>query len=207
MPKLTFPMPGPAVLTVPAPAPDSVLAGSAPGWRYSSGRWAVTIAATALSTWMLEVVATAAGLALVATQLLQTAPHGLVLGFLAITYLAWAAGLRVNVQANWRLLEDTGTSTNALSKGLFDLLRHRSSSRRALRTASAVGYITPEIAKEAPYYAGAFGAALLSEAVDATDALIFLSGTNIGAAAYEYTVGRLTRRYLDGRSRRSARTS
>ena len=54
---------------------------------------------------------------------------------------------------------------------------------------------------------GAFGAALLSDAVDATDALIFLSGTNIGAACYEYTVGRLTSSYLDGRSRRIARVS
>jgi hypothetical protein len=207
MSKLTYPLPGPAVLAVTAPAPDSVLAQSERGWRSSSGRWAVTIAATALSTWTLEAVATAAGLALVASQLLQTAPRGFLLGFLAITYLAWAAGLRVNVQSNWRLLEDTGTSTNALSKGLFDLLRHRSSSRRARRTASAVGYVSPEIAKEAPYYAGAFGAALLSEAVDATDALIFLSGTNIGAAVYEYTVGRLTRGYLAGRSRRIARAS
>ena len=131
----------------------------------------------------------------------------LVLGFLAVTYLVWAAGLRVNVQANWRLLEDTGTSTNAVSKGLFDLVRHRSCSRRALRTASAAGYVGPEIVKEAPYYAGAFGAALLSDAVDATDALIFLGGTNIGAAVYEYTVGRLTRSYLNGRSRRIARVS
>ncbi len=198
MPELTYPPPDAAVLAVPAPAH---------AWRLSSGRWAFTIAATALSTWTLELVATAAGLALVASQVLQTAPRGLVLGFLAITYLTWAAGLRVNVRANWCLLEATGTSTNALSKGLFDLLRHRSSSRRALRTASAIGYVGPEIVKEAPYYAGAFGAALLSEAVDATDALIFLSGTNIGAAVYEYTVGRLTRGYLDGRSRRIARVS
>ncbi len=205
MPELTYPRPVAAALVAPAVAPDSVVARSSPSWRGSSRRWALTIAATALSTWTLEVIATAAGLALVASQVLQTAPRGLVLGFLAITYLTWAAGLRVNVQANWCLLEVTGTSTNALSKGLFDLLRHRSSSRRALRTASAVGYVVPEIAKEAPYYAGAFGAALLSDAVDATDALIFLSGTNLGAAAYEYTVGRLTRGYLDGRSRRTAR--
>ena len=199
MSRLTYPLPGPAVLAVRGRL------GRRTDWRRSSRRWAFTIAATALSTWTLEVVATAAGLALVASQVLQAAPRGLLLGFLAITYLIWAAGLRVNVRANWRLLEDTGTSTNALSKGLFDLLRHRSSSRRALRTASAVGYVGPEIAKEAPYYAGAFGAALLSEAVDATDALIFLSGTNIGAAVYEYSVGRLTRGYLDGRSRRIAR--
>ena len=43
------------------------------------------------------------------------------LGVLVVTYLIWAAGMRFNVQANWCLLEDTGTSTNAMSKGLFDL--------------------------------------------------------------------------------------
>jgi hypothetical protein len=175
------------------------------GWRASSGRWAVTLAATAVSTWALDAVATLAGVALAASELLQPAPHGVVVGLLVLSYVIWGAGLRVNLQANWRLLEDTGTSTNALSKVLFDLLRRRSSSRRALFTASAVGYVIPEIAKEAPYYAGAFGAAVLSDSVDATHALIFLAGANLGAAIYEYTVGRLTRGYLDGRSRRVAR--
>jgi hypothetical protein len=74
-----------------------------------------------------------------------------------------------------------------------------------VRTASAVGYIVVEIAKEAPYYAGAFGTALVSDAVDSTDALVFLGGANLGAAVYEYGVARLTRTYLDGRTRRVAR--
>ncbi len=53
-----------------------------------------------------------------------------------------------------------------------------------------------EIAKEAPYYAGAFGAVLLSDSVSSTDALIFMTGTNLGAAAYEYGLARLTRAFL-----------
>ncbi|HRI96239.1 MAG TPA: hypothetical protein PLZ93_11530, partial [Nocardioides sp.] len=135
------------------------------------------------------------------------APHAVVVALLVLSYVTWGAGLRVNLRANWRLLEDTGTSTNALSKMLFDLLRRRSSSRRSLYAASALGYVIPEIAKEAPYYAGAFGAAVLTDSVDATHALIFLAGANLGAALYEYAVGRLTRGYLDGRSRRVARAS
>ena len=74
-----------------------------------------------------------------------------------------------------------------------------------MRAASAVGYVVTEVAKEAPYYAGAFGTALLSDAVDSTDALVFLGGANLGAAVYEYGLARLTRTVLDGRSRRVAR--
>ncbi len=158
-----------------------------------------------MSTWALDLVAAAAGVVLVASHVLDGAARGVVLGFLAATYVLWAAGLRVNLIANWRLLEETGTSTNALSKGLFDLARLRSNSQRAVRVASAVGYVVTEVAKEAPYYAGAFGTALLSDAVDSTDALVFLGGANVGAACYEYGVARLTRTYLDGRSRRLAR--
>ena len=158
-----------------------------------------------MSTWVLDAVATVAGLALAASEVLQSAPHGVVVGLLALSYVIWGAGLRVNLQANWRLLEDTGTSTNVLSKVLFDVLRRRSGSRRALFTASAIGYVIPEIAKEAPYYAGAFGAAVLTDSVDATHALVFLAGANLGAALYEYGVGRLTGGYLDGRARRVQR--
>ncbi|HCB07240.1 MAG TPA: hypothetical protein DEQ43_23825 [Nocardioides bacterium] len=178
-----------------------------PGWRAWSARWAITLVATLVSTWALDAVATVAGVTLAASEVLQPAPHAVVVALLVLSYVTWGAGLRVNLRANWRLLEDTGTSTNALSKMLFDLLRRRSSSRRSLYAASALGYVIPEIAKEAPYYAGAFGAAVLTDSVDATHALIFLAGANLGAALYEYAVGRLTRGYLDGRSRRVARAS
>ena len=125
----------------------------------------------------------------------------LVLGLLAVTYLAWVAGLRANVDANWCLLEQTGTSTNALSKVGFELARLRSTRQRVARVASAIGYVVTEVAKEAPYYAGAFGTTLLSDSVDSTDALAFLAGTNVGAAIYEYGVAHLTRTYLHKRSR------
>jgi NNMT/PNMT/TEMT family len=46
---------------------------------------------------------------------------------------------------------------------------------------------------------------LLSDAVDPTDALVFLGGANLGAAVYEYGVGRLTHTYLGRRSLRIAR--
>ena len=67
---------------------------------------------------------------------------------------------------------------------------------RARRLAAAIGYVGTEIAKETPSYAGAFGAALVSESVSANDALIFLGGANLGAAAYEYGLARLTGAFL-----------
>ena len=51
-----------------------------------------------------------------------------------------------------------------------------------------------------PYYAGAFGAAVLTDTVSSNDALVFLAGANLGAAAYEYGLGRLTRAFLARRT-------
>jgi hypothetical protein len=74
-------------------------------------------------------------------------------------------------------------------------------SLRARRLASAIGYVATELAKEAPYYAGAFGATIVTSSVSSKDALIFLAGTNLGAAIYEYTLARGTRAFLRLRSR------
>jgi hypothetical protein len=159
-------------------------------------RWAVTFTATAVSTYALDAVATAFGVALVATGLLGGLEHGLVLVLLALSYVAWGAGLRVNLRANKALLERTGTSTNALSKAAHDFVALRWESPRARAIAAGAGYVATEIAKEIPYYAGAFGAAVLTDSVSSNDALIFLAGANLGAAVYEYGLARLTRAFL-----------
>ena len=84
---------------------------------------------------------------------------------------------------------------------------------RARRLASQAGYLATELVKEIPYYAGAFGAALVSDSVSSNDALVFLAGTNLGAAAYEYALGRLTRMFFlrlrsaSGRPRGTARAA
>ena len=141
-------------------------------------------------------MATAFGVALVASGLLAGLSHSLILAALALSYAAWIAGLRVNLRANRALLERTGTSTNVLSKAAHDLVALRWESPRARNVAAAAGYVATEIAKEIPYYAGAFGAAVLSDSVSSNDALIFLAGANLGAAAYEYGLARLTRAFL-----------
>jgi hypothetical protein len=156
--------------------------------------WLITVAATAASTYALDAVATAAGVLLVASQLLSGLDHGLALAFLAATYVLWGLGLRANLRANWLLLRRTGTSTNVLSKAAFELTRRRAA--RTQMVAAGAGYVATELAKEAPYYAGAFGAAVLTDAVSSNDALVFLAGANLGAAVYEYALARLTRRAL-----------
>jgi hypothetical protein len=167
-------------------------------------RWAITVVATGVSTCALDVVATAAGTLFAASNPFEGAPEAALLALLAVSYLVWAAGLRLNVIANWHLLEQTGTSTNLPSKVMFELARRRSSSERARRAASAAGYVATEVAKEAPYYAGAFGTALLSDSVTSTDAILFLAGTNVGAAVYEWAVARLSRTVLDRTKRAGA---
>jgi hypothetical protein len=157
-------------------------------------RWGITLTATAASTYALDVFATAAGLALAATHLQRGVDYAALLAFLAATYVAWGAGLRVNLAANARLLERTGTSTNALSKAAYDLVGTRNA--RTRRFAAGAGYVVTELAKEIPYYAGAL-AVLLTDTMTAKDAIVFLGGANLGAAAYEYGLARLTRAFLD----------
>ena len=128
----------------------------------------------------------------------------LLLVFLFATYVAWGAGLRVNLKANWALLEATGTSTNAFSKAAYDLTKLRAWSLRARKLSAGIGYVGTELAKEAPYYAGAFGAALVSDSISSQDALIFLGGANLGAALYEYGLGLGTRSFLGLRKRHAS---
>ena len=114
----------------------------------SATRWALTLAATAASTYALDAVATAAGILVVASHILRGLDHGYVLLFLASTYIAWGMGLRANLAANWALLEETGTSVNALSKAAYDLVKLRTGSVRARRLAAAIGYVgAPSIQK------------------------------------------------------------
>jgi len=153
--------------------------------------WTVTAGATLASTYALDAVATAAGVALAATGLPQRGGHAAVLALLVASYIAWGAGLRVNLAANWDLLCRTGASTNLLSK-LFFALAARSGARWRRHAASA-GYVLTELAKEAPYYAGAFGTLLVTDTVSADDALVFLAGANLGAAVYELGLARATR--------------
>lgn len=169
--------------------------GKGPAWQ-GLGRWAATLAATAISTYALDLVATAAGLALAATHLLDGWERGWVALFLLGSYVAWGAGLWANLKANWELLERTGTSTNALSKAAYDLLGRLQATRSWRRIATDAGYVGTELAKEAPYYVGAVGAALVSRSIDANDAMIFLAGANLGAALYEFALARGVRVFL-----------
>ena len=159
-------------------------------------RWLITVAATAASTYALDAVATAAGLILVESHALRGFDSFQALLFLAITYLIWGAGLRVNLTANWALLERTGMSANVLSKVAYDLIKRRTKSERVRKFTTGAGYVGAELAKEAPYYAGAIGLMLLSDSIAATEVIIFLGGANLGAAAYEYGLARMIRALL-----------
>jgi NNMT/PNMT/TEMT family len=162
--------------------------------RRRLGPWALTLAATAVSTYALDALATAAGVLLVASNALSGLPHWQALVLVVASYVAWGAGLRMSLRANWSLLERTGTSTNVLSKAAHAVTRTRTA--RVRRLASSSGYVATELAKEVPYYAGAFGLAAVSDSVSSNDALVFLVGSGFAAAAYEYGLARLTRSVL-----------
>jgi hypothetical protein len=165
------------------------------------GGWLVTVLATAASTYALDGFAVAVGALLAASGLFAELEGPLLMVFLAATYVAWGVGLRVSLAANWSLLTCTGASTNVLSKAAHDIARARDAGSRTRRFAASSGYVLTELAKEVPYYASASGAALLSDAVSTGDAIVFLAGTNLGAALYEYGLARTTRAYLRRRAR------
>ena len=155
-------------------------------------KWSATVVANVLSTYALDTVCTVAGVLLVASGLFADTGLPFVLTLLGCSYVLWGAGLSSSLEANWRLLEATGTSTSLLSKLAYDLAGSRTSGR-VRRVLCASGYVAFELAKESPYYLGAFGLAFASDAVSSEEAIIFLAGANIGAAAYEYGLSWSTR--------------
>lgn len=159
-------------------------------------QWAVTAAATLASTYALDAVAAGFGVALVASGLLMSLTPAQTLVFLLASYLAWGAGLHANLGMNADLLAQNGVSSSLLSKLAHDLVAARSGTIRARRAAAGAGYVATELAKEAPYYAGAIATAMVSDAVAAPEVILFLGGANFGAAAYEWTLARSTRSLL-----------
>jgi hypothetical protein len=171
--------------------------------RARAGRrtWLVSVVATVVSTYALDLIATAAGVALVATGAVAGLGHRWLLVLLVASYAAWGLGMRANVRANSALLVTTGMSTNVVSKAAYDMAGRLTGSARAHRWAAATGYVGTEAVKEAPYYLGAFGVAAVSAPITSDEALIFLAGANLGAMLYEYGVARLTNGFLRRRAK------
>lgn len=162
----------------------------------ASRAWVGSAVATGASTYALDMIATSAGALLLASGLLSDWSGAAVLTLLAASYMAWGAALRPALAVNWDLLERTGISASLPSKAAHSLALRRDLSPRARRTATSLGYVGTELVKEAPYYLGAAGAALVTEAVSSVGVAVFLAGANFGAAAYELGLARLLRLVL-----------
>ena len=162
----------------------------------SLGTWTATGVATLASTYVLDAVSSATGALVVASGLLHGISVGTAAAFLLASYAVWATALGPSLAANWALLQRTGASTCLPSKIAHDIALRRRAGPRTRRIATGVGYVGAELVKEAPYYLGAAGAALLAESVTSADAIVFLGGANLGAAAYEYGLARVVRGLL-----------
>lgn len=167
-----------------------------PRRRRALRAWVVSITATVATSYGLDLVATTCGVLLVAATGSTDPTRSVVVTALVASYLGWGVALRVYLYANLDLLEATGTSTSVFSKAAYDLAGRWTPRRRVQRTAATLGYLTTEVAMEVPYYAGAFGAAALSDTLTSDDALVFLTGTNLGAGLYVYGIARATRAFL-----------
>jgi hypothetical protein len=156
-------------------------------------RWLITLVATVVSTYALDVIATTCGIALVASGVLDGLEGGVLVGILAASYVVWALGLRQAMAANRLLLAHTGLSTNALSKLAWGLARRASTAGWTHRLAADAGYLVWELVKELPYYLATAGAVVAVEGIGTDEALVFLTGANLGAAIYELLLARGTR--------------
>ena len=166
-------------------------------------QWVATLAASVVTTYALDFVATGVGLLVAASPLLDGVGYGAALTGLLISYLGWGAGLWTIMRANWELLQRTGASANILSKAAYDLTARLTVSQRWRRVATDIGFMGTELAKEAPYYIGAGGAALFSDSIEAVDVIVFLAGANLGAAGYGFALAR-GMRFLARRTSRSS---
>lgn len=128
-------------------------------------------------------MATASGLLLAWSGAMSGLDHATLLGVLAVSYAGWVMGLRVNLRSNLVLLEQTGMSTNILSKAAYDLSARGTTNRRRLRLAAGLGYLLSELLKEVPYYLGALGATALSDGLTANGASSFLPAPTSGRAS------------------------
>jgi len=163
-----------------------------PSVRAFSGarRWVATVAASFVTAYALDFVATSLGLLVVASGLLSGIGCGEALLLLLASYVFWGSGLWAVIKANWALLQRTGACTNILAKAGHDLAVRLGWSLRGRKVAAYVGNTATELAKEAPYYIGAGGFALLTDSVSAIDAIVFLAGANTGAAIYGFALAR-----------------
>lgn len=174
-------------------------------------RWGVTIAAHVSSTYVLDSVAVVSGIALVGVvnmvepMFLKNLSIGYAVAFLMTTYTIWGIALKKNLKANWRLLEETGTSTNAFSKAGYDLARSFTNYKVVQKVTAGTGYVVTELAKEIPYYVGAFSVTAISQGVSTTESFIFLGGANLGAAVYEYGLAKGTLKIINILKKRQRR--
>jgi len=159
-------------------------------------RWIVTLVASVVTAYGLDVVATCTGLLLAGSGWLTGIDYAAALALLALTYVAWGLGAWSILRANWELLQRTGTSTNLFSKAGHDLAARLGWRLGWRRAATHTGYILTDLAKEAPYYIGAAGAAIFSESIAAVDAVVFLVGANVGAASYGFLQSYGMRRFV-----------
>ena len=95
-----------------------------------STRWLASAAATAASTYALDAIATACGIAAVASGALDGLGTSVVVGLLGLSYVGWLAGLVSAMRANVALVDRTGLSTDVVSKAAYDLARRRSGGDR-----------------------------------------------------------------------------
>lgn len=153
-------------------------------------RWGATVAASFATAYALDMFATALGLLAVASGLLSGLGYVEAIALLVASYVFWGSGLWAVLKANWALLQRTGACTNILAKAGHDLAVRLGWSLRGRKAAAYAGNTATELAKEAPYYAGAGGFALFTDSVSAIDAIVFLAGANTGAAIYGFALAR-----------------
>lgn len=154
-------------------------------------KYGVTGAISFVSSSSLEAVALvgaslAAGLNPLAGQDPKIAVAALVL-----SYIPLITGTLQNADQAWKSLNETGASVSFLAKIGYDLSRNVTKNERIQKVATFTGFSVIELAKEIPWYIGAYAGkeGLLIGATEyytSNMEFSFLAGANIFGAAYQY---------------------
>lgn len=164
---------------------------SLPTLKLEAIRHGVTIPLTLVSTSALEAVSIASGTFLAGVNPFSEADPRLAIGALLLSYGFWFSGMAVNARQAWNMLEETGVSVSWWAKVGHDASKKLTDSQTIQKAASYTGFTAMELAKEIPWWLGAFGGKFaISQAAPEYNThnmeFSFLMGANVGATFYNY---------------------
>lgn len=171
-------------------------------------KYGITGIAGNYSSALLEGVALVGAKLAIEKQIFAGWDPKLAVAALVVSYIPLVHGTLTNAKQAWNTLEEGGVSVSPGAKFSYDVAKNRTSNERVQKIATYIGFSFFEVAKEIPWYVGAFwgdSVAQLAEKAPLVGALVeplisnltpthevtneelaYLTGANVFATGYQY---------------------